>query len=154
MTTEEPMAKLEIKKGPDDEVTAGGLRVVACRREVGTIDGGISVYVWGQEAGQDVELVRMDLFRTRPHYHAPAERQEETVIPAADSVAWGIEALTTRASELAGEAGFAEVGEALDTEALGAAGPLLLDLFGRLEEPNEVSYFEIPQFVLDELAAG
>lgn len=150
------MAKLEIRKGPDAEVSAGGLRFVACRREVGDIDGGITLYVWGRDAAadDDVEVLRMDLFRERPHYHAPAEKQEETRIEAGDAVAWGIDALTTRAPALAEEAGYGAVGAALDGEALRGAEPLLRDLFAGLEEPNEISYFEIPKSVLDGLAAG
>ena len=150
-----PMAKLEIRKGPDAEVAAGGLRFVACRREVGEIDGGITLYVWGREprAESEVEVLRMDLFRERPHYHAPAERQEETRIVADDVVGWGIDALTTRAASFADEAGYGAIGAALDGEALRGAGPLLRDLFDGLEEPNEVSYFEVPQSVLDQLAA-
>ena len=156
MSESVPMAKLEIRKGPDAEVSAGGLRFVACRREVGDIDGGITLYVWGREAEatEDVEVLRMDLFRERPHYHAPAERQEETRIETGDAVAWGIDALTTRAPALAEEAGYAGLGSALDGAALRDSGPLLRDLFAGLEEPNEVSYFEIPQSVLDGLAGG
>lgn len=150
------MAKLEIRKGPDAEVSAGGLRFVACRREVGDIDGGITLYVWGQEtdAGGEVEVLRMDLFRERPHYHAPAERQQETRIEAGDAVAWGIDAVTLRAAALVEEAGHARIGAALDGDMLREAGPLLRDLFAGLEEPNEVSYFEVPQSVLDGLASA
>jgi len=155
MSESVPMAKLEIRKGPDAEVSAGGLRFAACRREVGEIDGGITLYVWGREprAESEVEVLRMDLFRERPHYHAPAERQEETRIVADDVVGWGIDALTTRAASFADEAGYGAIGAALDGEALRGAGPLLRDLFDGLEEPNEVSYFEVPQSVLDQLAA-
>lgn len=155
MSESAPMAKLEIRKGPDSEVAAGGLRFVACRREVGEIDGGITLYVWGREEGadEDVEILRLDLFRARPHYHAPAEREQETAIEAADAIEWGIEALTERAPALADEAGYGGLGAGLDGEALRGAKPLLRDLFARLEEPNEISYFEIPQSVLDGLAA-
>lgn len=151
-----PMAKLEIRKGPDAEVSAGGLRFVACRREVGDIDGGITLYVWGREprAESEVEILRMDLFRERPHYHAPAERQEETRIVADDVVGWGIEALTTRAASFADEGGYGAIGASLDGEALRGAAPLLRELFAGLEEPNETSTFEVPQSVLDQLAAG
>ena len=150
------MTKLEIRKGPEAEDSAGGLRFVACRREVSDIDGGITLYVWGREAGaaDEVEVLRLDLFRERPHYHAPAERQEEIRIEARDAVAWGIDALTTRAPALADEAGYAGVGAALDDEALRGAGPLLRDLFAGLEEPNEISYFELPQSVFDGLRTG
>ena len=156
MSESVPMAKLEIRKGPDAEVKAGGLRFVACRREVGELDGGITLYVWGREPGaeSEVEILRMDLFRERPHYHAPAEKQEETRIEAEDAVAWGIDALTTRAASFADEAGYGAIGADLDGAALGGAEPLLRGLFAGLEEPNEVSYFEVPQAVLDQLAAG
>ena len=52
------MAKLEIRKGPMLKFR-GGLRFVACRREVGDIDGGITLYVWGQEtdAAGEVEVL-------------------------------------------------------------------------------------------------
>lgn len=149
------MAKLEICKGPDAEVTVGGLRFVACRREVGDIDGGITLYVWGRAPGEDeVEILRMDLFRDRPHYHAPAEKQEETRIEAEDAVAWGIDALTTHAASFADEAGYGAIGANLDGAALAGAEPLLRGLFAGLEEPNEVSYFEVPQAVLDQLSAS
>ena len=47
------MAQLEIAKGPDAELTAGGLRFVACRREVGEIDGGmVGTWVVGKIDGE------------------------------------------------------------------------------------------------------
>lgn len=152
----EPMATLEIRKGPDAELRAGGLRFVACRREIGEIDGGISLYVWSAGGEQPQELLRFDLFRTRPHYHAPAESQAETKIPttgAEAARAWGIEALTRRAPEYVVQAGFPAVAEALDTAALAALGPELEGLFAGLGEPDELSYFEVPQSLLDRLNA-
>ncbi|MEM9174788.1 MAG: hypothetical protein AAGC67_06110, partial [Myxococcota bacterium] len=68
--------------------------------------------------------------------------------------AWGIRAWTTRAPDFAEEAGHAPIGAALDTEALRAAGPALGALFAGLGEPDEVSWFPIPQSVLDGLGAG
>lgn len=151
------MAQLEIRKSPDAEVSIGGLRLVACRREVGNIDGGITVYVWGapSDKGEEVEILRFDLFRNRPHYHAPADKQEESVIDASagDSVAWGINALTTVAPAFAREAKFPEIAERLDLVALAGAGPALQALFDGLEEPNEISYFEIPAAALEGLRA-
>ncbi len=148
------MAKLEIHKGPDSELSAGGLRYVACRREVGEIDGGITLYVWS-DAEPAVELIRMDLFRERPHYHAPAENQAETRIDRAgrDIVAWGVEAVTRRAGDLAREAGEPEIAASLDAAAIEAAAAGLTEMLDGLGEPNEVSYFELPRSVLDGLSA-
>ena len=113
------MAQLEIAKGPDAELRAGGLRFVACRREVGEIDGGITLYVWSEEE-PELELIRMDLFRNRPHYHAPATNDAETKIDRGDQAieAWGVETVTRRAEQLASEAGHAELGARLSVEAL------------------------------------
>ena len=153
----EEMVQLEIRKGPDAEISVGGLRLVACRREVGDIDGGITLYVWGSEGGGDeVEMLRFDFFRNRPHYHAPAERQEESAMDAepGKSVAWGIEALTTRTTALAEEAGMGSIGQGLDVEALSSAGSAIQSLFDGLEEPNQVSYFEVPAATLASLASN
>ena len=74
----EEMARLAIHKGEEAEFRIGGLRFVACRREVGEIDGGISLYVSSDVPGDDRQLLRFDFFRTNPHYHAPAENRVET----------------------------------------------------------------------------
>ena len=99
------MTTLEIWKGPDAELRVGGLRLVACRREVDTIDGGVTLCVWNDLGGRaSRELLRLDLFRNRPHYHAPADRQEETRIDAGsdeESTCFPAESMslqTTRAS--------------------------------------------------------
>ena len=152
-----PMAQLEILKGADAEHVVGGLRFLACRREVGGIDGGISLYVWAALPDESRELLRFDLFRERPHYHAPAETQAETRIDAErhpDSTSWGVEALTTRAPEFVTQAGYPEIAQRLDAQALAAAAPRLEAMFAGLGEPTERSVFEIPQSVLDGLAAG
>ena len=149
------MAQLEIAKGPDAELTAGGLRFVACRREVGEIDGGITLYVWSEEE-PELELIRMDLFRNRPHYHAPATNDAETKIDRGDQAieAWGVEAVTRRAEQLAGEAGYADLGTRLGEKALMEAAQELAAMLAGLGDPTEISYFELPQSVLDGLAAS
>ncbi len=152
----EEMVQLAIHKGEDAELCVGGLRFVACRREVGEIDGGISLYVSSDVPGDDRQLLRFDFFRANPHYHAPAENQSDTKIEVAgrdDSAAWGIDALTTRAPELFRQGGFDELADKLDTAALGSAGEGLRALFARLAEPTEVSYFDVPKSVVDSLAA-
>ncbi len=158
------MAKLEIRKSADAELAVGGLRLVACRREVDVIDGGITLYIWSEGArhpgdqgaeGESVELVRMDLFRERPHYHAPAENDAEVTIQAGDagSIEWGVEALTTRAPALVEEAGFPTIAASLDRAALAAAGPAIRSLLDGLAEPTEISHFEVPASLIESLRA-
>lgn len=151
------MARLEIVKGKDGEMRVGGLRLVACRREIAEIDGGISLYVFGDLPEDAREMLRIDLFRERPHYHAPAENQAETKIElsgGSDVRDWGVDAITQRADELLAQGGFQDVAAQIDREALGSAGSAIRSLFDGLAEPTEVSYFEVPQSVLDSLAAG
>jgi hypothetical protein len=150
----EPMASLEIRKGADAQLDVGGLRFVACRREVDVIDGGITLYV--RSAGDDRELLRFDLFRHRPHYHAPAENAQETVIDASTAASvdeWGVENLTRRAGELVAESGHLDVSPSLDLKAIGAAGPALRRLLAGLAEPTEISTFPIPSARLAEIRA-
>lgn len=148
------MAQLEIRKGAEAELRVGGLRFLACRREVGKFDGGISLNVWGLVEGEDRELLRFDFFRTRPHYHSPAENQAEVQIePAAgsDSASWGIETLTRRAPELVATAGYGALAETLEPSEFEAASGALRTLFDELEEPTEISYFDVPVSVLKAL---
>lgn len=150
----EPMSQLEIRKGADATLEVGGLRFVACRREVDVIDGGITLYVNSALPGDERELLRFDFFRNRPHYHAPAENTQETEIHVAGSVGlrdWGIDQLTRRAGELVDEAGFHALRPKLDSAAIAAAAPALRRLLDGLEEPTEISYFPIPTAKLDAL---
>lgn len=150
----EPMASLEIRKGADAALEVGGIRFVACRREVDVIDGGITLYVHSALPGDERELLRFDLFRERPHYHAPATNAKETKIDASGAASvdeWGIENLTARAGELVAEGGFDELRSALDLSAIRAAAPALRQLLAGLAEPTEISHFPIPAAKLAEI---
>ena len=150
----EPMSSLEIRKGADSQLDVGGLRFVACRREVDVIDGGITLYVRSALPGDDRELLRFDLFRNRPHYHAPASNEKETQIDASAAVTvdeWGIENLTLRAGELVLEAGFHDLSPSLDLPSIRQAAPALRRLLAGLALPTEISHFPIPAARLAEI---
>ncbi len=141
------MTTLEIRKGKDAQLEVGGLRFVACRREVDVIDGGITLYVRAAQPGDDRELLRFDLFRERPHYHAPAENAQETKIDAKGSESvdeWGATQVTRRAGEFVSQAGFDALLPALDLASIAKAAPDLRRLFSALAEPTEISLFEVP----------
>ena len=150
----EPMASLEIRKSADAALAVGGLRFVACRREVDVIDGGITLYVHSALPGDDRELLRFDLFRHRPHYHAPASNEQETVIDASRAPSvdeGGVENVTGRAGELIDQAGFSALRSSLDFAAIRAAAPALRRLLAGLAEPTEISHFPIPAARLAEI---
>lgn len=149
------MKQLEIRKGEDAELALGGLRLVACRREVDVFDGGITLIIWSDAPGSESkELLRFDLFRERPHYHAPAEKQEESAIDAAADgcVAWMVAAITQRMPALLCEAGFEDLAAQVDTEALKGSGEKVESLLNSLEEPSQLSHFEIPLSVYESLS--
>lgn len=149
------MATLEIHKGPEATLEIGGLRMAACRREIGEIDGGVSVCVF-RASIPDQELVRMDLFRARPHYHAPATNQAEESIETESGSAndWGVKALSEQSRALVIEAGFTDAADEIDLSELGAAKDRLRNLFDTLGEKNDVSYFEVPKSMIESLAEG
>ena len=147
--SESQKVRLEIRKGADAELRLGGLRFVACRREIDTIDGGITLIVWGDppDASSDgQELLRFDFFRNRPHYHSPASNQAETAIDSekyGDGQTWGIEQLTRSAHPLVVAAGFEKVASSIDRAALARGSKAIESLFADLGEPNEISHFEV-----------
>ena len=141
--------QLEIRKGPDAVLSLGGLQFVACRREVDTIDGGITLIVWSDpENSEDeaLELLRFDFFRNRPHYHSPASNRSEIQIDPeqhGDGQVWGIDQLTTSARELVAAAGFDQVAAKIEGSALAGGRIAMKTLFSELAEPTEISYFEV-----------
>ena len=153
--SESDTATLTIQKGPEATLEVGGLRIAACRREIGEIDGGVSVYVF-RAAVPDQELFRLDLFRKRPHYHAPATNQDEENIEAEEgsAVEWGVTALSERAGDLAAEGGFSDAAGEIDPVVLRGASGRIRDMLATLGEPTEVSHFDVPKAMLEKLAKG
>lgn len=140
------MTKLVIQKGVDRELQAAGLRFRACRREIETIDGGVTLQVFGPIGADEAELLRFDCFRNRPHYHAPGENQKETTIDSvvpAEASEWVFEQLSKKLAPLLVQGGFEKLAEQLDRDALEGLTPRLRTLFDSLPEPTETSYFEI-----------
>jgi len=151
-----PKARLTIHKGVDGELSVGGLRFVACRREIERVDGGVTLIVRGRDGAgeQDRDLVRFDFFRNRPHYHVPAESQaERTIDPErhGDGLAWGLSEISTGMRPLIEEAGFAALAAEIDAQALEKAAPQLRALVEGLAEPTETSFFEVDPKVLEAL---
>jgi hypothetical protein len=150
-------ARLTIHKGVDGVLELGGLRFVACRREIEGVDGGVTLIVReGIDAGNvQRDLLRFDFFRKRPHFHVPAENQAERAIDPArhgDGLEWGIEQIATRMTALAREAGFEDVAARIDEGTLAAeARPALRGLVAGLAEPTETSWFEVDPKLLEAL---
>jgi len=149
--------QLAIHKGPDAEIEMGDLRFNACRREIGDADGGVTLRVFHVGGGEEVEVLRFDCFRNRPHYHAPGENQKETEIDVgelADSREWVYQSLSTSLSALLNEGGFDDLAERLDLVAFERLPRELRGMVEGLEEPCETSYFEVDASILEGLRDG
>ena len=139
-------AQLAIHKGADGELELGGLRFVACRREIEGIDGGVTLIARAAVDGEERDLVRFDFFRKRPHYHVPAENASERSIDGerlGDGLDWGIAEIAARMPALVEEAGFAEVAAGLDAEELAARAGEIRTLVGGLAEPSETTHVDV-----------
>ncbi len=99
----------------------GGVELRVDKRTFGS-DGGPSVRVYGEAAGESVQLLRFDCFRKDPHYHYdPSGKNDQRHLDKAsvpDSVAWTIEQLGQNLAEMIHTAGYASVAEQVDQNAV------------------------------------
>jgi hypothetical protein len=149
--------KLAIHKGEESELTLGGLRFRACRREIEQIDGGITLQVMGPSAAGEIELLRFDCFRKAPHYHVPGENPKETKIdPKAfgDGRDWVYGQFSSNARALLEEAGWTPSTEDAEFVGLGDLTPRLRAMVEALPEPTQTSYFEIDPALLGQTRGG
>ena len=106
-------------------IPAGNVEFHVENRDSGG-DGGPSIQVRASVEGRDVQLLRFDCFRNRPHYHyAPgADNAQYDIDPTlvGDSLAWVIAQLRTSLAAMVTRAGYSAVAEAIDPSAL--LGPL------------------------------
>jgi len=85
-------------------------------------DGGPALRVLTEIEGRRRELLRFDCFRKNPHYHYdPSGRDEIHTLDRSDGidpVSWTVDALKGRLAEMVRHAGYDEVADRIDTEAL------------------------------------
>jgi hypothetical protein len=101
-----------------DVIEAGNIRFGLEMRTVGA-DGGIAIHVLGDIAGQEVELLAFDCFRTYPHYHyGPMNKNERifwdtTLVP--DALQWTLRQFKDgKLPAMLQRAGYPTVAAALD----------------------------------------
>ena len=102
-------------------IPAGNVEFWAEVRESGG-DGGPSIQVRTAIDGHDVQLLRFDCFRKRPHYHyAPGGENagydiDPTIVE--DSLGWTLSQLRANLRAMVGRAGYPTVAESLDPSAI------------------------------------
>jgi hypothetical protein len=108
-------------------IEAGNIRFGLEMRTVGP-DGGIAIHVLGDIAGQEVELLAFDCFRTYPHYHyGPMNKNERifwdtTLVP--NAFQWTMDQFKAgKLPAMLRRAGYPTVAEALDTSLMASKLP-------------------------------
>ncbi len=104
-----------------EHIPAGNVEFGVETREGGN-DGGPSIQVTTSEGGQEVQLLRFDCFRKRPHYHyAPGGLNAQYDIDptmVSDSLGWVISQLRANLKAMVDRAGYPTVAERLDQSAV------------------------------------
>ncbi|MGE3541074.1 MAG: hypothetical protein AB7N91_27015 [Candidatus Tectimicrobiota bacterium] len=110
-------------------IEAGNIRFGLEVRAVGQ-DGGMAIHVLSDIAGQEVELLAFDCFRTYPHYHyGPMAKNERifwdtTVVP--DPFKWTLGQLKAgKLPAMLSRAGYPVVAAALDADLVASKLPLI-----------------------------
>lgn len=103
-------------------IPAGGVTFVVEYRHFGD-DQGPCVRVYGEVGSKAVQLLRFDCFEKSPHYHYdPDGRNEVHYLDPAKGVAahvqWTLNQLRTQLSEMVWHAGYGEVAQQIDPNAV------------------------------------
>ena len=108
-------------------IEAGNIRFGLEMRTVGP-DGGIAIHVLGDIAGQEVELLAFDCFRTYPHYHyGPMNKNERifwdtTLVP--NAFQWTMDQFKSgKLPAMLQRAGYPTVAAALDDSLIASTLP-------------------------------
>ena len=106
-----------------ERIRAGNVEFLVETRE-GVNDGGPSIQVRAIGGGEDVQLLRFDCFRIKPHYHYAPEglNAEYNIDPTVvtDSLSWVIAQLGINLKAMIERAGYSAVAEGLDQSAITA----------------------------------
>ena len=147
---DEASEMIRIQQGEKASHELGGLRFVACRREVGEF-GGWTLEVWGPVDGEDTQVLRFDCFRGAPHYHMPPSAKGQLELDpneVGDGLAWALDCTRNQLPEMVEKAGFAELAKTLDRAVFRAGAVEIEKLVAGVPEPSES--FEVPAAVVNE----
>ena len=106
-----------------ERIEAGVLAFLVDTRSTGN-DGGPSIEVHSQTGDRDVQLLRFDCFRVRPHYHYDPEGTNTEFIMdpvlVEDSLGWALAQLHHKLPQMVTQAGYPEVSAAIEAPAVSA----------------------------------
>lgn len=137
--------KLRIAVGETQRLALGGLEFEVLRREVGE-DGGTSIEIFGEVAGQRTQVLRFDCFRLDPHYHMPPAAPGQLAIDPAkvgDPLEWALACTRERLPEMVRAAGYVDLADKLDAGALRAGAERVRELTANAPLPDPAKAFEV-----------
>jgi hypothetical protein len=137
--------KLRIAVGEKRELALGGLEFEVLRRDVGE-DGGTSIEIFGEVAGQRTQVLRFDCFRLDPHYHMPPAAPGQLAIDPAevgDPLEWALACTRERLPEMVRTAGYADLADKLDAGVFRANAERVRELVASAPPPDPAKAHEI-----------
>ena len=103
-------------------------------------DQGVTIEVLRDAAGTDTPVLRFDCFDHQPHYHYVREDGEERLLvdrtTAGDPIDWAMAQIRTRLPEMLARAGFEDLAQTIDADALSADIAKLGEAARRLARDN------------------
>jgi hypothetical protein len=96
-------------------------------------DRGVAIHVFGDQDGEQLEVLRFDCFQEDPHYHYISwkDRQNHMVhldpVADGDPVEWALERIRTRLPQMLARAGAAELAARVDARAVEEILPRLTE---------------------------
>jgi hypothetical protein len=137
--------KVRIAVGEKRALALGGLDFEVVRRDVGE-DGGTSIEIWGEVAGQRTQVLRFDCFRLDPHYHMPPAAPGQLPIDRAavgDPLEWALACARDRVPEMLRSAGYPDLADKVDAAALRAGAPRVRELVEQAPAPDPAQAYEV-----------
>jgi hypothetical protein len=137
--------KVRIAVGEKRALALGGLDFEVVRRDVGE-DGGTSIEIWGEVAGQRTQVLRFDCFRLDPHYHMPPAASGQLPIDRAvvgDPLEWALACTRDRVPEMLRSAGYPDLADKVDAAALRTGAPRVRERVEQAPAPDPAKAFEV-----------
>lgn len=137
--------KLRIALGEKQELALGGLEFEVLQRQVGD-DGGTSIEIFGEVAGQRTQVLRFDVFRLDPHYHMPPSDPGQLAIErekVGDPLEWALACTRDRLPEMIRAGGYTDLADKLDANLFRANAARVRELVERAPAPDMSKAFEV-----------
>ena len=96
-------------------------------------DRGVAIHVFGEQDGEQLEVLRFDCFQEDPHYHYISWKDRQNHMLHLDPVAdgdpleWALERIRTRLPQMLARAGAAELAARVDARSIEAVLPRLTE---------------------------